>query len=213
MGNGDVLVEANDLAKHFSVEGGVQWGRLRRRVEPLKAVDGVSFSIARGEALALVGESGSGKTTLGRLILRLTPPTRGRISFEGTDVLGLRGNALRAMRQRMQVVFQDPVGSLNPRMTVGEAVREPIEVHRLARSWAVTRTSFRVDRNNASALPGRCRLNRASSCSTSLSQPWTFPSRPRCSISSTTFAKLANSPTSSSPTILPWSATWPIASR
>jgi oligopeptide/dipeptide ABC transporter ATP-binding protein len=133
MGNGDVLVEANDLAKHFSVEGGVQWGRLRRRVEPLKAVDGVSFSIARGEALALVGESGSGKTTLGRLILRLTPPTRGRISFEGTDVLGLRGNALRAMRQRMQVVFQDPVGSLNPRMTVGEAVREPIEVHRLAR--------------------------------------------------------------------------------
>jgi oligopeptide/dipeptide ABC transporter ATP-binding protein len=131
--NGDVLVEANDLAKHFAPEGRALWGRWMQRTEPLKAVDGVSFAISRGEALALVGESGSGKTTLGRLILRLISPTRGSVTFDGTDVLALRGEALRAMRQRMQIVFQDPVGSLNPRMTVGNAVREPIEVHHLAR--------------------------------------------------------------------------------
>jgi ABC-type oligopeptide transport system ATPase subunit len=84
--NGDVLVEANDLAKHFAPEGRALWGRWMQGTEPLKAVDGVSFTISRGEALALVGESGSGKTTLGRLILRLISPTRGSVTFDGTDV-------------------------------------------------------------------------------------------------------------------------------
>ena len=102
----------------------------------LRAVDGVSLDLESGEALALVGESGSGKTTLGRCILRLTEPTSGRVVFDGRDVLSLGASEMRSLRRRMQIVFQDPVGSLNPRMTVGAAVREPIEVHGLARGQA-----------------------------------------------------------------------------
>src|SRR5262249_28581922 len=104
---------------------------------------GVSFSIAQGQTLGLVGESGSGKTTIGRCVIRLLEPTAGRISVAGVDVLGLAPKPLRLFRRRMQIVFQDPSGSLNPRMRVGDAVREPIEVHGLARG---SEARERVDR-------------------------------------------------------------------
>jgi peptide/nickel transport system ATP-binding protein len=129
--NTPTLVVTDRLVKHFKSDGGM----LRRRAV-IRAVNGVSLSIRRGEALALVGESGSGKTTFGRCLMRLMEPTSGSIQFDGVDFLSLRGNDLRRFRRRLQIVFQDPAGSLNPRMTVGAAVREPIEVHRLARGAA-----------------------------------------------------------------------------
>lgn len=125
------LVQIRALVREFETNRG--WFG---RGHPVRAVDGVDLSIARGEAKALVGESGSGKTTLGRCILRLLEPTSGSIHFDGTDVRGLRGKTLRRFRRRMQIVFQDPSGSLNPRMRVGDAVREPIEVQGLARGNA-----------------------------------------------------------------------------
>ena len=125
------LLEVRGLVKHFRADRA--WFK---SVGAVRAVDDVSFSIDPGTALALVGESGSGKTTLGRVILRLIDPTGGSVSFDGTDVLGLKPAPLRAFRRRMQIVFQDPAGSLNPRMRVGTAVREPIEVHRLAKGNA-----------------------------------------------------------------------------
>jgi oligopeptide/dipeptide ABC transporter ATP-binding protein len=126
------LLEVEDLVKYFEVRRG-PLGRVRAAV---RAVDGVSFSIRRGETLGLVGESGSGKTTVGRCVLRLIPPTAGRIRFDGTDLLTLDPRGLRAFRRRAQIVFQDPFGSLNPRMTVGDAVREALTVHGLARGNA-----------------------------------------------------------------------------
>ena len=104
---------------------------------PLKAVDDVSFDIGRGEVLGLVGESGSGKSTIGRSLLRLLPVTGGSVCFDGTDVTALQGRALKAMRRRMQMIFQDPFASLNPRMTVYDALAEPLLLHRLATSRSV----------------------------------------------------------------------------
>lgn len=131
------LVEARDLVKEF--RSGNEWLRRPRRV---RAVDGVSVAIARGETLALVGESGSGKSTVGRLLLKLLMPTSGTVRFDGTDLATVEGRTLRHLRRRMQIVFQDPWGSLNPRMTVGAAVKEPITVHGLARgSMAEDRTA------------------------------------------------------------------------
>ncbi len=106
---------------------------------PRRVVNGVSLHIQRGECLGLVGESGSGKTTVGRAILRLIEPTAGSVMFDGVDVLAARGAALRALRRRMQIVFQDPAGSLNPRLRIGAAIAEPIEVHGLARGAAAVR--------------------------------------------------------------------------
>ena len=103
---------------------------------PVRAVDDVSFDITRGETLALVGESGCGKTTIGRAILRLIEPTSGRVTFDGTDVLALQREPLRRLRRRMQIVFQDPHTSLDPRMRVGRTVREGIEAHQLAEGAA-----------------------------------------------------------------------------
>jgi oligopeptide/dipeptide ABC transporter ATP-binding protein len=122
------LLEVRDLSKHFPVRGGF----LRRDAGSVRAVDGVSFSVDAGETLALVGESGCGKTTTGRAILRLVEPTSGTVRFDGTDLLALRGQALRRMRRHMQIVFQDPFGSLNPRLTIGAAIREGLLVHDLA---------------------------------------------------------------------------------
>ena len=122
------LVVIDNLVKEFQVERGI-FGRRSR----LRAVDGVSLSLRRGETLGLVGESGSGKTTLGRCAIRLAEPTSGRVLIDDVDLASLKPRELRAFRRRMQIVFQDPYGSLNPRMKVGDAVREPIEVHRLAR--------------------------------------------------------------------------------
>jgi oligopeptide/dipeptide ABC transporter ATP-binding protein len=120
------LLQVRDLATHF-VQSGGGWGRPRR---VLRAVDGVSFTLARRETLGLVGESGCGKSTLGRTVLRLVEPSAGRIEFEGRDITSLSQRRLRPIRSRMQIVFQDPYGSLNPRMTVGAALREALCVHR-----------------------------------------------------------------------------------
>jgi peptide/nickel transport system ATP-binding protein len=122
-----VLLEIRDLATHYPIRGG--W--LGRPTDWVRAVDGVSLTIQRGETFGLVGESGCGKTTLGRSLLRLVEPTRGHIVFDGTDVSGASPDTLRALRRRMQIVFQDPYSSLNPRMTVGDILTEPLRVHGL----------------------------------------------------------------------------------
>ena len=119
------LLEVRDLKVHFPVRAGV----LQRVVDYRKAVDGVSFSIRPGETLGLVGESGCGKTTVGRAVLRLIPATGGSVRFDGHDVLGLRATSLRRLRRQIQIIFQDPGGSLNPRMRVGRIIGEPLEVH------------------------------------------------------------------------------------
>ncbi len=122
------LLEAHGLVKRFAIRRGA----LQRTVGAVRAVDGVDLEVRPGECLALVGESGSGKTTLGRLVTRLVEPDAGTLRFAGDDLLALRGAALRHKRREIQVVFQDPWSSLNPRLSVGEAIREPIAVHRLA---------------------------------------------------------------------------------
>jgi oligopeptide transport system ATP-binding protein len=118
------LLEVKDLTKHFHVPGGI--GRAGGTV---RAVDGVSFAIKPGETVGLVGESGCGKTTTGRCILLLERPTSGSILFEGVDLAALTPAALRKVRRRMQVIFQDPYASLNPRMTIGQIIAEPLKVH------------------------------------------------------------------------------------
>ncbi len=124
----DVLLEVNDVKMHFPVVAGVI---LQRQVGEIKAVDGVSFTVQRGETLGLVGESGSGKTTIGRVILQVYRATSGQIVFDGIDLATLKGGAMRAMRRRIQVVFQDPYSSLNPRIKTGDIVGEPLKVHKL----------------------------------------------------------------------------------
>jgi peptide/nickel transport system ATP-binding protein len=126
------LLETRELTKTF-VQGG---GLGRRRVQ---AVAGVSLAVGRGETLALVGESGCGKSTLGRTVLRLIEPTSGELRFDGADLLALRGPALQALRRRVQIVFQDPMGSLNPRMRIEDIVAEPLVVHRLGATRAERR--------------------------------------------------------------------------
>ncbi|MGH9460742.1 MAG: ABC transporter ATP-binding protein [Vicinamibacteria bacterium] len=123
----EAILEIRDLVKRFPVRRGL----LRRTVAEVHAVDGVSFSVGRGETLSLVGESGSGKTTTGRCVLRLVEPTSGEIRFEGRDVLALDDPSLRKLRRKAQIVFQDSSGALNPRMTVGAIVIEPLEIHAL----------------------------------------------------------------------------------
>jgi oligopeptide/dipeptide ABC transporter ATP-binding protein len=122
----DALIEVRNLKKHFPVRKGL----LSRVVGHVKAVDDVSFAIREGETLGLVGESGCGKTTVGRTLLKLLAPTEGRIHFEGRDVTDLGGRALRDLRRHMQIVFQDPFSSLNPRMTIKAIVEEGLLVHR-----------------------------------------------------------------------------------
>ncbi len=130
---GKTLVEAVDLYKYFPIYAGL----MSRHIGDVKAVDGVSFSIAAGETLGLVGESGSGKTTVGRLLLRLLPTTKGEIRFNGQDVVRLGRNEVRKLRREMQIIFQDPFASLNPRMTVGEIVGEPVRIHGIAEGSGV----------------------------------------------------------------------------
>jgi oligopeptide transport system ATP-binding protein len=121
------LLSVRDLVKYYTAGG-----LFGRSTPPVRAVDGVSFDVGRGETLALVGESGCGKSSVGRTILRLQEPTSGKALYEGVDVFSLDRTALRQLRRRMQIIFQDPYSSLNPRMTVGAAIAEGIEIHRLA---------------------------------------------------------------------------------
>ena len=123
------LVEVQNLVKHYPGERG--WLGLGKPKAPVRAVDGVSFGIPAGRTLGLVGESGSGKTTVGRTMLRLQEPTSGKVLFEGNDVFALDAGRMRALRRRMQIVFQDPYSSLNPRMTVQDTLREPLDIHGL----------------------------------------------------------------------------------
>jgi len=127
--NGENILDVRDLKTYFPVRRGV-FSRVRAWV---KAVDGVSFSVPRGQTLGLVGESGCGKTTVGRTLLRLIPATGGQVWFDGVDVFAQGRRQLRTLRRRMQIIFQDPIGSLNPRMTVGTIVGEALTVHGIAR--------------------------------------------------------------------------------
>jgi oligopeptide transport system ATP-binding protein len=124
----EVLLHVQDLKMHFPIYKGL----LRRQVGAVHAVDGISFDVHRGETLGLVGESGCGKSTTGRAILQLYTPTSGEVDFEGVDIIKLKGEELRHTRRKMQMIFQDPYASLNPRMSIGEIVGEPLIVHNIA---------------------------------------------------------------------------------
>lgn len=124
------LVQVRGLKKYFPITQGII---LQRKVADVKAVDGLDFDIKEGETLGLVGESGCGKSTTGRSILQLYRPTAGSVVFQGQDLVQLKGEELRKMRRNMQMIFQDPYASLNPRMTVGDIIGEPLEVHNIAK--------------------------------------------------------------------------------
>ena len=195
---GSELIAIRDLKVHFNLGGGTFLDKLVggspvRRV--VKAVDGVSLDIYPGETLGLVGESGCGKSTLGRALLRLTEPTGGQVFYKGKDLSTLSKSAMREQRKYLQMIFQDPYASLNPRMTVGQIIGEPIETFRLARGSAadrrvqelmetvglssVTRTSFRAGSVSASASHALLQLTLTSSSRTNPSPLWTFPFRRR----------------------------------
>jgi oligopeptide transport system ATP-binding protein len=128
MNNKETLLHVDELKMHFPIYRGV----FQRQVGAVRAVDGVSFDVKRGETLGLVGESGCGKSTTGRTILQLYKPTAGSVTFDGTDLVKLKGEHMRQMRRKMQMIFQDPYASLNPRMTVAQLVGEPLMVHNVA---------------------------------------------------------------------------------
>jgi len=135
-GSAEPLLSVRDLKTYFPVRSGL----LQRVTDYVRAVDGVSFDIAPGETLGLVGESGCGKTTVGRTILRLQPHSGGQVIFEGKDIFKLQGAGLKAMRREMQIIFQDPAGSLNPRMRIAAIVGEPLLIHGLVKDKDELRT-------------------------------------------------------------------------
>ena len=124
--NAETVLEVEDLVKHFPISQGVVF---QRQVGAVKAVDGVSFQLRRGETLGIVGESGCGKSTLAKLLMRLEEPDAGSVKFRGEDFLSVRGEELRRLRRKIQIIFQDPYTSLNPRMSVGDIIAEPFKVH------------------------------------------------------------------------------------
>ena len=145
----DALLEVKNLVKHFEVGGGM-FGKASGLV---RAVDGVSFSIRRGETLGLVGESGCGKTTTGRCVLQLERPTSGQIIFEGRDLTTLDAHEMRTVRRKLQVIFQDPYSSLNPRMTIGEMIAEPLAVHGIVRGAGARRDRVQQLLRHVGLLP------------------------------------------------------------
>ncbi len=147
------LLEVDNLVKHFPVGGGAFAGP----GGTVRAVDGVSFTLKRGETLGLVGESGCGKTTTGRCILQLERPTSGRVLFDGVDLAAIDAVALRAVRRRVQVIFQDPYSSLNPRMTVGQILAEPLKVHGIIRSRSAREARVRELLEQVGLLPQHAR--------------------------------------------------------
>jgi len=132
-GNDNVLIEVNNLKMYFPVTSGIIF---QRKIADVKAVDDISFFIRRGETLGLVGESGCGKSTTGRAMLQLYRPTAGQVLFDGRDLCCVKGNQLRLFRRKMQMIFQDPYASLNPRMSVGSIIGEPLVIHKLAKGKA-----------------------------------------------------------------------------
>src|SRR6188508_3602143 len=126
------IVEVDDLKVHFPIRSGI----FQTTQGTVKAVDGTTFEVRRGETLGLVGESGCGKSTIGRAMIRLRDATSGTVRFDGVDLFSLKADELRKYRRRMQIIFQDPYGSLDPRMTVSAIVSEPIETHDLAQGSA-----------------------------------------------------------------------------
>ena len=124
----DILVNVENLKMYFPVTSGVI---LQKTIGQVKAVDNVTFFIRKGETLGLVGESGCGKTTTGRAVLQLYEPTEGKVQFDGTELTELNGSDMRSMRKEVQIIFQDPYGSLNPRMSAGDIIGEPLKVHKL----------------------------------------------------------------------------------
>ncbi|MBK9123265.1 MAG: dipeptide ABC transporter ATP-binding protein [Chloroflexi bacterium] len=144
----DTILSVRNLNKHFPITSGLI---IQRQVGAVRAVDGISFDVKRGETLGLVGESGCGKSTTGRTILQLYRPTSGSVVFEGRELTTMKGEELRALRREMQIIFQDPFASLNPRMTVGNIVSEPLRIHNIMRG--------RELRENVEALLERVGLN------------------------------------------------------
>jgi oligopeptide transport system ATP-binding protein len=149
----EALLQVQGLKMHFEVGGGMLSGKSAT----VRAVDGIDFAIRRGETLGLVGESGCGKTTTGRCVLRLERPTDGKIVFEGKDITGMEESELRSVRRRMQVIFQDPYASLNPRMTIGDIIGEPLKVHRIVTDKAKREARVKELLSQVGLLPQHAR--------------------------------------------------------
>jgi oligopeptide transport system ATP-binding protein len=194
MSEQEVLISLKGLAKFFPIRRGIL---IQRQVGAVRAVDGLSFDIYRGETLGLVGESGCGKTTAGRTIVQLYRPTAGQVIFEGTDLATIKPQALRQLRQRMQMIFQDPFASLNPRLSISRIIGEPIRVHKLyPPAQQVERVSELLELAMSTAFPMNSQAASASasaspapwlpipnsSSAMSLFRLWMSPSRPRWSI-------------------------------
>jgi len=149
--NGEVLLEVTNLKKHFPISEGILFSK---NVSLVKAIDGISFTISKGETLGLVGESGCGKTTTGRCILQLEKPTEGRILFDGQDLTEMDASTLAPLRQKIQVIFQDPYSSLNPRLKIGDTIAEPMKVHQVEPD-AISRRKRVTELLDICGLPSR----------------------------------------------------------
>jgi ABC-type glutathione transport system ATPase component len=228
MAETNVLLRVENLVKHFPIKQGII---IQKQTGSVHAVDGVSFDVYQGGTLGLVGESGCGKSTTGRTILQIFRPTSGSVTFDGVDLVNLKGRELRLMRRKMQMIFQDPYSSLNPRMTVGEIVGEPLIIHNVAKGSEIEdrvanllemvglnpslqSLSTRVLRRATPAHRCRAlRFNLHSLFATSLFPRWMFPFRRRWSTCSRTCRGSSTSPICSLRTIFRWCVTSARVSR